>query len=84
MFFQKKCRDKTNVVLTCLKDLIFISQPRQILVYDNISSVISVKNYLINQKHMFNVSVVYCGYKQRMNYKPFYSTQAISIFNNMT
>lgn len=29
---------------------------------------------------MFSVLIVYCGYKQRMNYKHFYSTQAISIF----
>lgn len=48
IFQKEKCRAKTDVVFNCLKDLIFISQPRHVFVDDNISPVISVKNYQIN------------------------------------
>lgn len=49
MFFRKSAKQKHNyVVFNCLKDLIFISQSRYLLFYDNISPVISVKNYQIS------------------------------------
>lgn len=47
-FWEKKSRAKTNVVFNCLRNLIFISLSGHIIVLDNISSAISVKNYQIN------------------------------------